>query len=240
MGSRSSDAAGEAYVSGYTFSADFPVTSNGFQQVNNGTANVDVNAFVSRLNATGTGLIDSTYLGGTGLTKGGSSNSAGPIRLAMKPWEWLWMPWEISMPRESPHRRTFQPLRAHTRRPTRPPPIRQPMSSSAKLDPTLSTLIYSTYVGGSGIVSSADLIGQGDFATGIALDTADDAYITGITESRDFPVTGDAFQSGPRSPQVVDSGFFTEVNPNGSALQYSTYLGGSGAGFFGGTDFRYF
>ena len=107
----------------------------------------------------------------------------------------------------------------------------------SKLDPTLSTLMYSTYVGGSGVASpTAGDRGAGDFGTGIAVDTAGDAYITGATESRDFPVTSDAFQAGPRSAQVVDSGFFTELNPSGSALQYSTYLGGSGAGSYGGTD----
>ena len=68
------DSAGEAYVTGYTFSANFPVTANGYQQVNHGIANVAANAFVSKLNATGTGLVGSTYIGGTGRTISGNGD----------------------------------------------------------------------------------------------------------------------------------------------------------------------
>ena len=235
------DAAGEAYVTGYTFSADFPVTANGYQQVNHGTANIAANAFVSKLNATGTGLVASTYLGGTGRTIGNGNSDLdatdngddgiGVVLDASGDAYVIGVTSSTDFPTSYGAYQTTNKAAAN---------IATNVFVS-KLDPTLSTLIYSTYVGGSGVASpTVGDRGAGDFGTGIALDTAGDAYITGATESRDFPVTGDAFQAGPRSAQVVDSGFFTELNPSGSALQYSTYLGGSGAGAFGGSEESYF
>ena len=234
------DSAGEAYVTGYTFSADFPVTANSYQQSNHGTANVAANAFVSKLNAGGTGLVGSTYLGGTGRTTGGTGdldvfdNGDDGIGVAL----------------DAAGDAYVVGVTTSTDFPTSEGAYQTTNKAAAnlgtnifvsKLNPTLSTLMYSTYVGGSGIASpTAGDIGEGDFGTGIAIDTAGNAYVTGATESRDFPVTSDAFQSGPRSTQSIDSGFFTEVNSTGSALQYSTYLGGSGAGAYEGTQFSYF
>jgi sugar lactone lactonase YvrE len=234
------DTAGEAYVSGYTFSANFPVTANSYQQVNHGTANLAANAFVSKLNATGTGLAGSTYLGGTGRTIGGN----GDLDIFDNGDDGLGVALDAS------GNAYVIGITSSTDFPTSTGAYQTTNNAAAnlgtnvfvsKLDPTLSTLMYSTYIGGSGIASTAGASGGvGDFGTGIAIDTAGNAYITGATESRDFPVTSDAFQSGPRNAQVVDSGFFTEVNSNGSALQYSTYLGGSGAGAYGGTEYSYF
>jgi sugar lactone lactonase YvrE len=235
------DATGEAYVTGYTFSPDFPVTANSYQQVNHATANVGANAFVSKLNATGTGLVGSTYLGGTGraISNGNSSLDAsengddgiGVVLDTSGDAYVIGVTSSSDFPTTTGAYQTTNKAAAN-------------LASNAfvsKLDPTLSTLMYSTYIGGSGVASgTAGETGLGDFGTGIAIDGAGDAYITGATESRDFPVTSDAFQTGPRTAQVFDSGFFTELNPSGSALQYSTYLGGSGAGSYGGTDFSFF
>src|SRR5207249_5625212 len=84
----------------------------------------------------------------------------------------------------------------------------------AKLDPTGSTLLYSTYLGGSNF----------NDATGIAVDAAGNAYVTGSTLSIDFPTTTGAFQ--PTFGGDFDA-FVTKLNPTGSALVYSTYLRGS-------------
>jgi hypothetical protein len=81
-------------------------------------------------------------------------------------------------------------------------------------------LIYSTYLGGSGFRF------EGDSAAGIAVDAAGNAYVTGTTNSTDFPTTPDAFQH-------VCSGtcaFVTKLNPAGTDLVYSTYLGFSAHG----------
>src|SRR5205807_733330 len=88
-----------------------------------------------------------------------------------------------------------------------------------KLDPTGSALVYSTYLGGSG-----DEDGRG-----IAVDAAGAAYVTGITSSTDFT-------AGCTAPCAVLNGtlgdsqdaFVTKINAAGTALVYSTYLGGSG------------
>ena len=181
---------------------------------------------MSTLNATGTGLVDSTYLGGTGRALGtgnsnldASDNGDDGIGVVL----------------DAAGDAYVVGVTSSTDFPTTPGAYQATNKAAAnlaanafvsKLDPTLSTLMYSTYIGGSGVASpTAGDPGEGDFGTGIVIDTAGDAYITGATQSRDFPVTGDAFQTGPRSAQVVDSGFFTELNPTGAALQYSTYLG---------------
>src|SRR5206468_9212110 len=85
-----------------------------------------------------------------------------------------------------------------------------------KLDPTGSALVYSTYLRGS----------NDDRAWAIAVDAAGNAYVTGLTSSSDFPTTPGAFQTSYGGG--YSDAFVTQLNPAGSALLYSTYLGGSG------------
>jgi hypothetical protein len=84
----------------------------------------------------------------------------------------------------------------------------------AKLNPAGSALVYSTYLGGS----------ISEYATGIAVDASGNAYITGSTTSTDFP-TANALQAEHGG---LYDGFVAKLNSAGSALVYSTYLGGSG------------
>jgi hypothetical protein len=85
-----------------------------------------------------------------------------------------------------------------------------------KIDPTGSALVYSTYLGGSG----------GDVGYGIAVDGSGNAYVTGDTTSKNFP-TVDALQSSLAGGNSSNA-FVTKINAAGSALVYSTYLGGGG------------
>lgn len=85
----------------------------------------------------------------------------------------------------------------------------------SKLDSTGTTLIYSTYLGGS----------SADSARAIAVDSFGNAYVTGITGSSDFPATMGVVQGMPGGSADA---FVTKLNSNGSALVYSTYLGGAG------------
>ncbi|MBZ5718795.1 MAG: SBBP repeat-containing protein [Acidobacteriia bacterium] len=87
-----------------------------------------------------------------------------------------------------------------------------------KLDPTGSTILFSTYLGGS----------LDDTTAGLAVDAASDVYVAGNTLSNtDFPVTpANAPQVGPLT--AANHVFASELSPDGSALLYSTYLGGDG------------
>jgi hypothetical protein len=87
----------------------------------------------------------------------------------------------------------------------------------AKISTTGAGLEYATYLGGGG----------DDFAYAIAVDASGNAYVVGSTNSTDFPTT-DALQRSCGGTCFYDDGFVTKLNPTGSALLYSTYLGGSG------------
>lgn len=101
----------------------------------------------------------------------------------------------------------------------------------AKLNAEGTELVYSTFLGGSGF----------DYGYGVAVDALGNAYLTGTTSSSDFPVSSDAWQSALPSEQCgsdlagqfCNSGFVTKVNANGTALLYSTYLGGNEGGLGG-------
>ncbi len=82
-----------------------------------------------------------------------------------------------------------------------------------KLSSSGGILIYSTYMGGSG----------NDIANGIALDSSNNAYVAGTTSSTDFPVLN-SYQSNNRG---LDEAFAFKLNSAGSALTYSTYIGGA-------------
>jgi hypothetical protein len=86
----------------------------------------------------------------------------------------------------------------------------------AKINSSGSALVFSTYLGGS----------SGDLVTGVALDSSNNVYVTGITVSTNFPTTTGAFQT---AAQGADDSFVAEIKSDGSALTYSTYFGGSGA-----------
>src|SRR5438477_122764 len=87
-----------------------------------------------------------------------------------------------------------------------------------KLNPAGSALVYSTYLGGSGIDSTGD----------IAVDAGGNAYVAGSTTSLNFPSTPGAFQAVPGSGS--SNGFVTKLDPTGSSLVYSTFLGEGCAG----------
>ena len=196
------DASGNAYVTGYTVSTDFPTTAGAFQPTFGGGTGTALfgtgDAFVAKLNATGSGLVYSTYLGGSG-DEGGygiAVDASGNAYVA-----------GITDSTDFPTTAgAFQPTFGGG-------------SGDAfvtKLAPTGSALAYSTYVGGSAL----------DRARGIAVDALGNAYVTGLTVSTDFPTTAGAFQTGCPGPSC-GAGFVTKLNPPGTTLVYSTYLGGN-------------
>jgi Beta-propeller repeat/Abnormal spindle-like microcephaly-assoc'd, ASPM-SPD-2-Hydin len=89
----------------------------------------------------------------------------------------------------------------------------------AKINPQLpgpSSLVYSTYFGGSG----------SDVGRGITVDSLGNVYIVGDTNSTDFPLTSGAFQPSCKGP-CIRNAFVAKIDPSGKALLYSSYLGGS-------------
>ncbi len=186
------DSADNAYVTGLTFSANFPTTP-GALQISAGGATI----FVTKLNAAGSALVYSTYLGG--------SAGGGEAHVAV----------------DLDGNAYVSGATGSTNFPTTPGAFQTTLSGSndvfvTKLNPTGSALVYSTYLGGSGF----------EVPRGAVVDSAGNVYVTGWTNSTDFPTTPGAFQI--TSGGDIDA-FVTKLNPTGSALVYSTYLGGSGS-----------
>jgi hypothetical protein len=188
------DAAGEAYVAGATASTNFPVTPGAAQTSNAGS----LNAFVAKLNAAGSGLVYSTYLGGTGSDQANriAVDAAGEAYVAG-------LANSVNFPTTVGALQTSDPSNGSFGH-----------AFVAKLNAAGSGLVYSTYLGGSG----------NDQANGIAVDPAGQAYVTGLTFSKNFPTTAGALKT---SIAGVENAFVAKLNAAGSGLVYSTYLGGS-------------
>jgi hypothetical protein len=218
------DSAGNAYISGSTLSADFPITSDAFQTSLTATPGYGspLNVFVTKLNAAGTALIYSTYLGGDGGLGSGSSSYGGfpPFDVGGD------FGYSLAIDSSGNAYITGQTNSNNFPVTTGAFQTTQPLAGSdafvTKLNPTGSALVYSTYLGGSGFCgNSADAIG---------VDASGNAYVAGETSCDDFPVTSEALQTifTPLYNSSIDA-FVTKLSKDGSALAYSTYLGGSSA-----------
>ncbi|MEG1148502.1 MAG: SBBP repeat-containing protein [Niameybacter sp.] len=249
------DSLGNAYVAGYTASYDFPITPGAVGGVYNGSTDV----FITKLNADGTGLIYSTYLGG--------SNGD----------------WGIDIAVDGTGNAYVTGWTKSSDFPTTPGvygpsyiDIDQEDIFVTKLSTDGAALVYSTYLGGTGrdvaqsiaidgagnayvtgwtfstdfplthgsltgwydgfvtklnadatqLIYSTSLSGAGqDVPQGIVVNSTGYAYVTGWTTSNDFPTTPGAYSTSLAGGKEA---FVTQVSADGSALVYSTYLGGSG------------
>jgi len=203
------DATGNVYVAGQTLSLDFPLSQGALQTKNRGG-----DSFVTKLNPSGSALVYSTYVGGSGYNDSYNSGGDIPYALAVDASGNAYIAGKTTSVDFPVTQGAFQTTN-HT-----------PGNGTAfvaKLNPTGSALVYSTYLGGSGW--------GGDSAAGLAVDGSGNAYVAGTTWSSDFPVTPGAFQTtnhGPSQYSVGSNAFVAKLNPAGSALVYSTYLGGTG------------
>ena len=214
------DAQGNAYVAGTASSQDFPVTPGAFQTTNKGAADNASNAFVTKLNPTGTGLVYSTYLGGSG--EGLYYTGDGAAGIAIDGQGNAYVTGYAGSKNFPVTPGAFQTTNnEHI--------LAIGTGFIAKFNPSGGSLLYSTFLGGSG---GARPTGAGDMPSGIAVDETGNAYVTGITSSTDFPVTPGAFQTVNNNANE-GTGFITKLNPAGMELVYSTYLGGSGFYPFG-------
>lgn len=196
------DSSGNVYIAGYTYSTNFP-TQNAFQSSNRG----GTDAFITELNPAGTGLVFSTYFGGTGLDRA--------LSLALDATGAIYIAGDSKSSDFPTSVNAFQPTYKG-----------QGDAFVTKFTPGATSLVFSTLLGGTGT----------DQATAIALDGSGNAFVTGFTDSSDF-LTADPLQRvlGIFGASSCGSGVCTdaiaaEIRSSGE-LMYSTYLGGNGTDF---------
>jgi hypothetical protein len=249
------DTSGHAYLTGATESADFPTTAGAFQTTKPGFRT----AIVTKLNATGSAVLYSTYLGG-------SEEVAGGRAIAVDAAGHAYVVGDTNSADFPTTPGAFQTAKGGARGVND--------AFVTKLNPTGSALVYSTFLGtsvtvgnaiavdasghayvagftnsadfpttpgafsesgngfitklntaGSALVYSTRLAGA-DVCSGLAVDAAGHAYVTGQTSAPDFPTTPGAFQTTLHSSG--GNAFVAKLTPDGTALVYATYLGGSG------------
>jgi hypothetical protein len=208
------DQYGDAYVTGWTGS-NFPTTRNAFQARNPDRGTSYIQAFVTELNASGSGLVYSTYLGGSNGAAAGTGITVDQYGDAyVTGWTGA-----TDFPTKNP----FQPHYGGG-------------SNDAfltKLNPSGSGLLYSTYLGGSG----AEYFTGGSTvrAGGIVVDSSGDAYLTGITNSANFPTTPGVMQPTPVSSHGAFVAKVNTLSAGTVSLVYSTYLETPGNAWATGT-----
>ncbi|MBI5234406.1 MAG: SBBP repeat-containing protein, partial [Deltaproteobacteria bacterium] len=195
------DSVDDAYVTGYTNSDDFPTTVLAYQTANAGM----YDAFVAKFDAEGQSLSYSTYLGGTADDYGlGITSIFSSVGMAVAIGDTAYVTGYTDSTDFPTTAGAYQTANANAG-----------FSDAfvANLDELGETLNYSTYLGGA----------NDDYGYGIALDSLDNAYVTGYSYSTDFPVTS-AYQTANAGWSDV---FVSKLNSTGESLTYSSYLGGS-------------
>ena len=214
----------ELYIFGTTGSADFPVTENAFDTTFNGGPNTTLSTamkflngsdiFIAKLSADGTQLPASTYVGGSGndgintaagLRKNYADDTRGEIIVDENSNVYV----------VSSTSSTDFPTTANSC-----------FSSSLggqdvcvfKMSQDLSTMIWSTYFGGS----------SNDAGYSMFLASDKSIYLCGGTTSNDLPVTSNAYQTAYADSATVADGFVAHISSNGNSLSHSTYIGKSG------------
>lgn len=220
------DTNGSIYIAGETLSPNL-ATAGAFQTAfGGGTSSGD--AFVAKFNSTGSNLIYYTYLGGNedDLARKIAVDHAGHVF--------------VTGYTDSPNFPTTNALYPKILgyayvNPRGGATYYNGNAFVSELDPTGSHLIYSTYLGGSGIAGSAGVSPGVDEAFGIAVDANDNTYVAGFTCSTNFPTTNSlvAHLSGTNNvfnhlggSYGIYNAFVSEIGAGGSPLKYSTYFGG--------------
>src|SRR3990172_7144934 len=194
------DTRGNVYVTGYTYSSNFPTTIEAYDTSYNGGPYTD--AFISKLNSGLTSLLASTFLGGS---NGGDGES---------------------LTLDTSGNVYVTGYTESTDFPTTSGAYDTSFNGGywgdvfvSKLNSGLTSLLASTFLGGLGIDSSKSL----------TLDTSGNVYVTGSTASSDFPTTSGAYDTSYNGSDwyAVGDVFVSKLNSGLTSLLASTYLGGS-------------
>ncbi len=191
------DTKGNVFVTGRTNSTDFPTTLKAYDTTYNGKYDV----FVFKLNQTGSSLLYSTFLGGSNNDfDGGITIDSNGNAYVTGSTDSINFPFTTGV-YDMTHNGGYDIF-------------------VIKLNRIGSTLLYSTFIGGS----------NNDLSMEIAIDSNDNPYITGNTFSPNFPNTTEAYDN--KFNGVVD-GIIFKINPIGSSLIYSSFIGGNDSGWEG-------
>jgi RHS repeat-associated protein len=200
------DSSGDAFVVGSTNSSNFP-TAHALQ----GSLASSGDAFVSELNASGSALVYSTYLGGADVPAGWGGASATAVAVDSSGNAYVTGVAGQNFP-------TVNPI--YTASATAGTQSADEDVWAAKISTGGARLVYSTYLPGN----------DRDEAWGIAVDASGSAYVAGDTRSSDFPTTAGAVHASWICCNYYnENGFLSKINSTGSALAYSTFLGGTGS-----------
>jgi hypothetical protein len=228
------DSSGDAYITGATFSTNFPTTSNGFiEQPLAANTGASYAAFVAELNPAGTTLLYSSYIAGSTPGEVGLGIAADPSGKA------VYVTGSTLSP-DFPTNSTITGFKTGTN-----PTATVGTSFLVKLDPTQTTgaasFVYSTFIGGTdGPPATA---ASGDFGNAVAADSNGIAYVTGYTDSSPgtvtdlttFPIVG-GFQATLGNSNGGGNAFLAKINTTvsgSSSLVSSSYLGGDAALYTG-------
>jgi hypothetical protein len=187
------DSGGSVYVTGETYSSDYPTTAGTYDTSHNGNGDV----FVSKLDSTLSSLLASTFIGGSGSDFGCSIalDAAGNVYVAGGTYS-------SDYPTLGGYDASFNGGKADV--------------FVSKLDATLSSLLASTFIGGS----------SDDYGRSIALDGSGNVYVYGETSSSDYPATPDSYDSSYNGSYDV---FVSKLDSTLYSLLASTFIGGSGS-----------
>ncbi|MBV9864674.1 MAG: SBBP repeat-containing protein [Abitibacteriaceae bacterium] len=203
------DSSGNAYITGFTSARNFPLKNP--QQSTIGASDYD--GFVTEISSSGASLVFSTYLGGNGNDEG--------FGIAVDNFQHIYIT-GLTTSSDLATKNGYQPVQIVSN---------DQDAFMVKYDVAGSSVLYSTYLGGS----------SSDYGAAIAVDDAGNAYVTGDTSSTDFPITLGCFQPTPHSQTDA---FVTKLDTTKSgtaSLSYSTFLGGSTGpgGVYRGEDMGY-
>ncbi|MBS1809994.1 MAG: SBBP repeat-containing protein [Acidobacteria bacterium] len=213
------DSQGNAYIVGHTNTLDFPVSTGALQATIAAYNKMPPNdVFVTKLNAQGTGILYSTYLGSASNTESGTGividaqGNAYITGFTGNGWVGITQPQGTKFPTTANAYQLQDNYGLGDFLPT--------YVFASKINATGNALVYSTLLG----TVAGNLI-----APSLALDASGCAYLTGWTKSATFPTTAGAYKTNLNAE--LGNAFVTKLNAAGSALVYSTFLGGSTADY---------